>query len=265
MKLYVINLDRATERMERMRQILDSQNLDWERLSAVDGRTLPAEEQARWSATREDGSLILTPSEIGVLLSHRRFWKAVAECGVPGAVVEDDIHLAPSARTWLTRSDWLPEDADIVKFETTGRKIAISRKAIRIGENFSLARLKSAHLGFAGYIVKPQAANQLLQATEHVGQAVDHIVFDHTSPLFHALNIYQTVPALCIQDQFLPNSELGLGGEIERAWQREKKKSPRQKLVRELRRLYHQASFAAAGCSLNVFSQRVNIRLRFDP
>lgn len=262
MKVYVINLDRATERMDRMRQLLDAQQLDWVRLPAVDGRALPPEEQAKWSATREDGSLILTPSEIGVLLSHRRFWEMVVETGKAAAVVEDDIHLAPSAGQWLTSSDWLPKDADIVKFETTGRKIALSRTAIKIGNDLRLARLKSAHLGFAGYIVAPHTAQQLLQATRQVEQAVDHIVFDHASPLFDVLNIYQTVPALCIQDQFLPNSELGLGGEIERAWKREKRKSPLQKMGRELRRVYDQATFAVAGSTLNIFSSRVNVKLK---
>ncbi|MCY1668263.1 glycosyltransferase family 25 protein [Rhizobium sp. SL86] len=263
MKVYVINLDRATQRMERMREILDAQRLDWVRLPAVDGRQLSQEEQARWSATREDGSLILTPGEIGVLLSHRRFWEMVVASGEPGAVVEDDIHLAPSAHEWLREADWLPHDADIVKFETTGKTIAVSRQIVSIGARRRLARLLSAHLGFAGYIITPLAATRLLHATRFVERAIDHVVFDPSSTIFHDCTIYQTIPALCIQDQFLPNSTLGLGGEIERAWKREKKKSLPQKMLRELHRLYGQTRFALAGSSINIFGSRKNVKLKF--
>lgn len=264
MKIHVINLDRATQRMERMRQILDSQNLDWVRLPAVDGRQLSEDEQARWSAAREDGSLILTPGEIGVLLSHRRFWEMVVEDGEPGAVVEDDIHLAASAHQWLRTSDWLPPDADIVKFETTGKTIAVSRKSVSLGAGRYMSRLLSAHLGFAGYIITPAAAARLLEATTFVARAIDHVVFDPASAIFHDLTIYQIIPALCIQDQFLPHSTLGLGGEIERAWKREKRKSLAQKLVREFHRLQNQASFMLAGSPYNIVSARKNVKVTFS-
>lgn len=264
MKVYVINLDRATQRMDRMRQLLDAQQLDWVRLPAVDGRALPLEEQAKWSATREDGSLILTPSEIGVLLSHRRFWEMVVESGKAAAVVEDDIHLAPSAGHWLTSSDWLPKDADIVKFETTGKKIAVSRRPVSLAPDLRIARLRSAHLGTAGYAITPVAAERLLANTKIASHAMDHLIFDPASSLFKSLTILQTIPALCIQDQFLEEDQVGLGGDVERAWAKKKQRSLFSKAKREILRISNQISFAMKGGRFNILSSQVNIKVSFS-
>lgn len=264
MQVFVINLDRAKDRMQRMQAVLDGLDLTWSRIAAVDGRALPTETLARWSKARGDGSLVLTPGEVGIMLSQRQAWQNTIERGEPCVVLEDDVHLAPACRKWLTRFDWLPADADIVKFETTSRPVAVDRQEIRLDDGLRLTRLRSGHLGLAGYIITPRAAARLLQAIGQSEHAIDHLVFDPVSPLFHQLNIYQTIPALCIQDQFLPRAQLGLGGEIERAWAVEKKKRTlMQKLGREAKRLAIQADFFWRGSRANPFSRVRNLRIPF--
>lgn len=266
MQVFVINLDRAADRMQRMQAVLDGLGLTWSRIAAVDGRALPQETMALWSAARSDGSLVLTPGEVGIMLSQRQAWQNTIARGEPCIVLEDDVHLDPAYRIWLTRFDWLPADADIVKFETTLRPVAIDRQEVRLEGGLQLARLRSGHLGLAGYIITPKAAARLLQAIGKSEHAVDHLVFDPVSPLFHQLNIYQTIPALCIQDQFLPREQIGLGGEIERAWAVEKKKQKRtllQKLGREAKRLAVQAEFFWRGSRANPFSGVRNLRIPF--
>lgn len=263
MTIYVINLDRAKDRMARMQALLGERGLAFERIEAVDGKTLDPQTLDTWSTRHPDGSLILSVGEVGILLSQREAWRRIAESGTAGVIFEDDIHLAPGAEKLLADLSWLPAEADIVKIETTGRTIAVSRKNLDVA-GLSLSVLRSAHLGAAGYIVTPKAARLLLGAIGKSHRAVDHLIFDPVSPLFSQLKIYQTIPALCIQDQFVTTQPLGLGGEIVRAWALEKKKQKKtllQKAAREIGRLGDQLGFAIAGLPFNPLTDRRNVKV----
>lgn len=265
MQVFVINLDRAQDRMHRMRGLLDGLGLTWSRISAVDGKALPQDTLNTWSSSRSDGTPVLTAGEVGIMLSQRQAWQNTVERGEPCVVLEDDVHLDQAAGRWLTQSDWLPPDADIVKFETTLRLVSIDRQETTLSGGLRLARLRSGHLGLAGYIITPKAAARLLEAIGRSEHAIDHLVFDPAFPLFHQLVIYQTVPALCIQDQFLPQNQIGLGGEIERAWASDKKKrSLGQKIAREATRLVTQAEFFWRGTRANPLSRVRNLRIPFS-
>lgn len=264
---YVINLDHKTDRMARMQVLLDESGLAFERVAGVNGRALSEAELAPWSACHPDGPRILSPGEIGCLLSHREAWSRIAASGEPGVVVEDDIHLAGAASQLLRDPAWLPADADLTKIETTGKSVQIGRNRLSIGHGVALARLKSAHLGTAGYIATPKAAQHLLAKVKQCDRALDHLMFDPASPLFAGLTTYQTLPALCIQDQFMAQDRrLGLDGEIERAWAlNRQKRSLGQKLEREIARLCQQAAFAWSGSPLNPISDRRNLRIPLAP
>lgn len=47
MKVLLINLDRATDRLERMRRVFGEAGIEFERVSGVDGSQLSAEELER--------------------------------------------------------------------------------------------------------------------------------------------------------------------------------------------------------------------------
>lgn len=264
---YVINLDHKTDRMARMQALLDAAGLAFERVAGVNGRALSEAELAPWSACHPEGSRILSAGEIGCLLSHREAWARIAASGEPGVVVEDDIHLAKAATRLLQDPAWLPANADLVKIETTGKSVQIGRERQSLGNGIELARLKSAHLGTAGYIATPKAAQHLLAKVRTCDRALDHLMFDPASPLFAELTTYQTLPALCIQDQFMAKDRrLGLDGEIERAWAlHRQKRSLGQKLQREIARLGQQAAFAWSGSPLNPISDRRNLRIALAP
>lgn len=267
MIVHVINLDRKTDRMERMRLVLNGLGLAFERVAGIDGRQLPDAELDRWSTRNADGRRILSAGEIGCLLSHREAWRRIAAIGTPGIVVEDDIHLALPAAELFATSDWLPAGTDLVKIETTGKPVQLDRARQAIAAGLWVARLRSAHLGTAGYIATPAAARRLLDATECCDRALDHLIFDPASPLFESLVIAQMIPALCMQDQFMPKeTRLGLDGEIERAWAINKaKRSVAQKLTREIMRLRQQAEFHWRGSPLNPSSDRRTLRVALAP
>lgn len=248
MIVYVVNLDRAEQRMARMQALLEARGLVWRRIPAVDGRALSDETLDEWSIRHGDGERLLSPGEIGCLLSHREAWRLIVDSNEPGIVIEDDLHLSADAHELMSAAAWLPADADLVKIETTGKTVAVDRRWITAGAGHHLVRLRGAHLGTGGYIVTPGAARRLLMTITRCDRAIDHLLFDPQSPIFHSLVTYQLNPALCIQDQFLTRDRAGLDGEIERSWAIHKAPMPlHRKLARELRRLGQQIRAAIAG------------------
>lgn len=267
MKIFVINLARNPERLERMQRLLDAKGLAFERLDAVDGKTLSEDEIARWSQKKPDGSLCLSPSEVGCMLSHRHAWERIAAMETGHAVIlEDDIHFSAEASTFLKSDDWVPADAEIVKIETVKKwKTVVSKKSIRLEQGYSLAKLLGQHFGMAGYVLSPRSANRLLNEMGSVHMAIDQILFDPASSLFSRMSIYQIMPALCIQDQFIGETAEALSSDITRAWEiRRKRKTLSQKVVREARRFWGQLNRAISGSRLNPFSRKVNVRVDFS-
>ena len=103
----------------------------------------------------------------------------------------------------LAGADWIPADADIVKLETFFNRTVIARKQVACGHGFSTSRLHAVHIGAAGYIVSRQAARDLIEATNEIAIPVDHLVFNPRFATSSRDVIYQLVPALCLQAQFL--------------------------------------------------------------
>lgn len=97
MKVFVINLDRRKERWTYMERQLRDLGIDYERISAVDGRLMKEHEKKalvcafRWWCINgykpRDG-------EIGCALSHQIVYRMMLERNLPYAcVIEDDIGL----------------------------------------------------------------------------------------------------------------------------------------------------------------------------
>jgi glycosyl transferase family 25 len=101
----------------------------------------------------------------------------------------------------LGDTSWVPADADVVKLETFFCRTVIQRRKIAAGNGFSVVRLRKGHPGAGGYLVSRQTARDFLEATAHINIAVDDLIFD---PIVSAgKTVYQLVPALCAQDQFV--------------------------------------------------------------
>lgn len=95
MKCYLVNLDRAPDRLEVSRRVFAEAGLPFERVAAVDGAKLsPAERRAACPPFRfylANAHRVL-PGEIGCVLSHRKCWRMIQDSGEPlAAVFEDDV------------------------------------------------------------------------------------------------------------------------------------------------------------------------------
>lgn len=162
---YVINLDRDSSRLAACGTMLDAAGIGWQRIAAVNGRTLDPEDLARVydaDANRRRAKYPLVAPEIGCYLSHLRAWQALADSGASGAVVlEDDFTLTgdlAAVIAALSRDEGAWDIAKLFSFRPEAR-LARGRPltaGTRIGFPY---RVPSTTLGYA---IRADAARRLI-------------------------------------------------------------------------------------------------------
>eukprot|EP00929_Paragymnodinium_shiwhaense_P103563 TRINITY_DN67143_c0_g2_i1.p1 TRINITY_DN67143_c0_g2~~TRINITY_DN67143_c0_g2_i1.p1 ORF type:complete len:509 (-),score=114.95 TRINITY_DN67143_c0_g2_i1:120-1577(-) len=189
--VWVINLDKSTQRWEDTKGECDKQNIKAERFSATYGKMLPDEEYE--AKTTSMAYYFCSPGMVGCFLSHRRIWQRVVDEGQPAAIAfEDDVVIGPDFHQRLgSILEELPEDWDIcllgaVGCVTTdvepipmkfygymcGGTRAAPGKSRNISENLFVPYKP---LGTHAYMVSQKGAKKLLEllpkATYHVDLA----------------------------------------------------------------------------------------------
>lgn len=193
MLILVINLDRAPERLAHMDGQLSALGVPYERLPAVDGRTLDPAYVAKFAP--------MAASQVGCYLSHKAAWQRIADGGdAYGIVLEDDIHIAPAFADFAGSTDWIPPDAGIVKFETMTWLVSVDETPHSTWHGCALRRLRSFHPGAAAYLLTARGAGLLLARHAEPTEPADDAVFYVDEPWRHLPPVYQVDPGLCIQD-----------------------------------------------------------------
>jgi glycosyl transferase, family 25 len=203
MKLYVINLDRAPERMARIRGLLQGMGVPFIRVPAVDGRelTLPA------------GSVPLdvwelSPGELALIKSHQKCWDLFDRTGDPYCMIlEDDVHFGSGFGEFVTGTSGFPPEADLIKIEATHFKIWLDRHDARpAAGSRKLIRLASPHMGTAGYVLSRSGLPKIRALAAKFNQhPIDVVLF---GPPAKKLTIYQLTPSIVIQDNALSKTDL---------------------------------------------------------
>lgn len=164
--IYVINLPRDADRMQRMASQLDGLGLAFEQVPAVDGRDLsPSQRHALYDAeaNRRSFHQPLVDGEIGCYASHLEVWQRVVEAGAPTALVlEDDVTLTPALGPVLRAIAALALDWDMVKL--IGRNVG-NEKPWRnwpLGGGVDLIRYRRVPSLTGAYVVSLPGARKLL-------------------------------------------------------------------------------------------------------
>lgn len=203
--VYVINLDRSADRMAWMAKQCSDLGLACERVPAVDGASLSAED-LKALATPFCRNFC-TASTIGCALSHMKVWRRVAEEGHPCTLImEDDAELVPAFKAGLEQAlRDVPPDYDILLLGCfflcdKNRDYAWLHKLSRV---FSPLRNDKRTWGsvfvpelFAGthcYLVSQKGCQKLLNL---IPKANYHIDMQMNHP---ALNVYAVSPDLAFQ------------------------------------------------------------------
>lgn len=200
---YVINLDRAPERMRRMEDALRLFSVAFERVSAVDGKTLPVEafEQA---IDLEPGVDCPIPAQVGCFLSHRSVWEKIATGNADyGLVLEDDIVFAKNFAEVLNDPKLLAGEPDLVRLEGWPEKQWISPRSEKLGSGYRRYKLNWNTCGTGAYLISRMCARYLLRAAPRYTMPVDLMLFDAASPLYKEIDCWALVPAPCYQYLYL--------------------------------------------------------------
>ena len=249
MKAYLINLDRSQDRLQRMYQQFEKADLAFERVAAVDGKTLSDDEIA--SIKRNAGwKEPLTRSELGCFLSHRKCLELIVQSGEQyAAIFEDDVKFSKNAKQFFQSDAWIPSDADLIKLETHGRKVLMDAPVTVVAGEYSIARLRSQNILSAGYIVSAKYAASLLTRMNDAAAPMDHLLFTPACGFFNEMALYQVSPVIC--DQAGLESTLSL----ERT-QKHQSLPVWKKVIREIKRPFIRLKTALWGLYVNKFTSQ---------
>lgn len=210
---WVINLDRAPDRLHRVTARLQALGLGWERLPAVDARQLTAAQQAELddAAYRRKHGMTPLPGELGCYLSHvaalRAFLAGDAEFAL---LLEDDVLLHDGLPAVL---DGLARHArrwDMAKLSAVHSGTPVPYLTLAPG--YHLAVMLSRCTASSAYVVNRRAAQVYAERLLPMDLPYDH-VFDQGWRF--GLKVRLVTPQPCGHDDRVP-STIGEAGSVPR-------------------------------------------------
>ena len=174
--VYLINLEKDRTRLEAATSELARAGVQWKRIPAVNGRTLPADRIAKVYDARTNRTRArhpLTPPEIGCYLSHIAAWRAIANSGVAGGVVlEDDFRITGDFAAALRAVSRDDGDWDMVKLFTF-RPEARKLQRRRVGPGLEIAVPYKVPSTTLGYAIRRHSAERLLARSQPFYRPID--------------------------------------------------------------------------------------------
>mgnify|MGYP000111736784 FL=1 len=176
MDIFVVNLDKSTERLAEMSKRLERLDLPFTRVSAVYGASLTDDELNRHYNSALNKRVYRRPlaaAEIGCYLSHRNIWQTIVDDNLSMALIlEDDAELGAQLPAALSAIENLGRPWDVIKLYEPQIKKPLAR-SIPLNQDFSLCQYKKIPSTSTGYVVSLAGASKLLGAREMFGRPVD--------------------------------------------------------------------------------------------
>lgn len=182
--VFVINMERDTERRRHMTELLAGLGMQAEFVPAVDGRLLsPAERNAHDPArARRIYGVDMLDSEIGCFLSHYRLYRRMQSENIETALIlEDDIAVDPSLPAIVQQildhdfQDWL-----VVRLDSKRREVIEPKKPKDTGTLVAtlpggrkMFCLRTQVLGTGAYLIRRQGAERMLSYGKRIFMPID--------------------------------------------------------------------------------------------
>lgn len=194
--VFLINLDRQSQRLRFMSEQLQRIGVSFERIAAVDGHDATNISAASYAP--------LTPSEVGCFESHIRFWKALVERQAPGGYVLEDDMVVASDLTEIRFPEEVLAQADIIKIDQSlPRESFYGTERIVVSDNRYVVRLLGTEMSTGCYFVTRHGAERLLRIAKNYFQPVDTFLFDRQAKSFVELRIWKLCEAAAAQMHML--------------------------------------------------------------
>ena len=175
-KVFVINLDKSTERMAFMQQQLEQLNIEYERVPAVYGKELSQSAIDAVFDTKnnlEQNDKVLNVGEIGCYISHVNCWNMMLEQHLDYALIlEDDSILSPELSSLITSVSQLSTQWDYIKL-CHGRKQKEVIDSIELNDEFSLSTCLKLPSSTRGQFVSLSGAKKLLATAMPITRPID--------------------------------------------------------------------------------------------
>lgn len=182
--ILLINLDRSEDRFARSKSILEKYELSFTRISAVDGRELPVAELS--NVLGKDFShyyKVLTASEVGCYLSHKKCWQHIVDASLDYAVIlEDDFSAFDDVKNlhdYIARVSAEHIQWDCIKLMEYPEKrkeisaLPISNSAMGDKAEKRLVRYNKVPIRACAYVLSQEGAKKMLKRYEKVERPVD--------------------------------------------------------------------------------------------
>jgi len=191
MKIFVINLPSAIERLQFQKEQLSKLGLDYEIINATSIDDISDE---KYDKHYFDWQRPLRNTEVACYFSHRSAWQKIIDNNMPALILEDDALLSKYTPELLNAID-KQSHADLIQLEARRRKKIIKKQGLEIAPLHTLYRLYQDRTGAAGYVLWPSGARKLLahESLRGIGLADAHIA------TCYSIKSYQVEPAAIIQ------------------------------------------------------------------
>ena len=175
MKLFVVNLERSTDRRNEMVRQLNSLGLHYEFLRAIDGR---AGEHTAFSNYSDDFCLRawrrpLTPGEVGCFASHYLLWKRCVDQNEPIVVLEDDVIIGEKFGDALRIASLIIKTFDYIRLCGVA-KVDYWPIDSSSYPPWEVVRFRRGPMGTQCYALSPDGARRFLQYAERWDLPVDN-------------------------------------------------------------------------------------------
>lgn len=207
---WVINLDRATDRLARIGPTLNALGLPWTRFPAVEGRLLDPSEQAlcldRGGFERLHG-MVPTLGELGCYLSHVRLMQAfLATPHEHALILEDDVCPAPALPEIMGQLVQAADRWDMVKLSAIHS--GTPQPVMELGQGYRLAVMLSRCTGSSAYAINRKAAQRYVEQLLPMQLPYDHA---YDRGWRYGLKVRRVFPEVCIHDDQI-ESTIGAPG-----------------------------------------------------
>ncbi len=172
--LYVINLDRASERWAGMQAALGALGLVGERVAAYDGRSGEHAKVSRYdeALSRRYGGAPQTETTMAGFASHYLVWQKICDSGKAALVLEDDLAFHEGFLEALAFGAERIAQRHYIRLFALNQKRRF-RQIESLGGGFDLVRIAYRPIGAQAYLLSPEGASRLLRHADRWFQPVD--------------------------------------------------------------------------------------------
>ena len=187
LQVFVISLERSTERRERVEEQLNKTGIQWYFLNAVDGYALSSMPSSyKQSKVKRLQGYELTPGEVGCFLSHINAWKLCVKNNVTTLIFEDDFLVEKNLEATIKDLLTIANQWTLVRlsgiYET--RHQSLEKRS-----TYELVKNLGEPCGTAAYMIQPDAAKILLENAAEIYEPVDHYLEHYSKHGLHCLAV----------------------------------------------------------------------------